>query len=218
VIKRSAYEKGAFESNQISIPRFEVGGLVPAGVRVGRTRTRTRSQRHEKRNKKIRHGRLKKRIDALERMRARRSYEGGNSAMTGFDPRTNICKFTTYFFEGVDLDPALTAGHTINFGGIINVYYSATTTKVPVVQLYYTAPFVRLSFTQFQTRQVDEFVCDVLRGPGCMDELGDQAEQGLTKQVSLYLSSTISSARNTDNTNIIWSTRRYDTIQVQHRS
>ena len=41
---------------------------------------------------------------------------------------------------GVDLDPALTAGNTINFGGIFNAYYSATTNKVPVVQLYYTAP------------------------------------------------------------------------------
>ena len=33
---------------------------------------------------------------------ARRNYEGGSSEMTGFDPTTNICKFTTYFFEGLD--------------------------------------------------------------------------------------------------------------------
>ena len=83
--------------------------------------------------------------------------------MTGFDPTTNICKFTTYFFEGLDLDPAMTAGNTINLGGIINAYYSAATNKVTTVHVYYTAPYLEEFFTQLQTRQGDEFVCDVLQ-------------------------------------------------------
>ena len=113
---------------------------------------------------------------------ARRNYEGGNSAMTGFDPTTNICKFTKYFFGGLDLDPAMTAGNTINTGGIINAYYSAATNKVTTVHVYYTAPYLEEFFTQLQTRQVDDFVCDVLLGQGCLTELGDQAKPGLTKQ------------------------------------
>ena len=117
-------------------------------------------------------------------IRAKRSYER-NSEMTDFDPTTNICKFTTYFFEALDLNPAFTAGDTINFGGIINTYYSATTSKIPTVHLYYTETILELTFMQLQTRQVDEFVCDTLLGPGCMDKLGDQAEQGLTKRKCL---------------------------------
>ena len=51
------------------------------------------------------------------------------------------------------------------------------------MDLYMTAPFTEAVLTtQLQTRQVDEFVCDVLLGSVCMDELGDQAEQGLTKR------------------------------------
>ena len=100
---------------------------------------------------------------------------------TGFDPKTNICKFTTYFIQGTDFEPVLTSGNTLNYGAITHTYYSAVTNKVPVVQVYYTEPFLEAFFTQLQTRQVNDFVCDVLLGPGCMAELGDQAERGLTK-------------------------------------
>ena len=114
-------------------------------------------------------------------IQAKREY-AEESAMTGFDPTTNICKFTKYIFEGFDLDPAQTAGNTINYGYIINTYYSVVTNKVPTMDLYMTAPFTEAVFTQLQTCQVDEFVCDVLLGPAYMDELGDQAEHGLTKR------------------------------------
>ena len=117
-------------------------------------------------------------------IQAKREYVE-ESEMTGFDPKTNICKFTTYIIEGFDLDPALTTGATITYGYITNTYYSAVTNKVPTVDLYMTAPFTEAAFTQLQTRQGDEFVCDVLLGPGCMNELGDQAEQGLTKRECL---------------------------------
>jgi len=117
-------------------------------------------------------------------IQARRNY-AGESAMTGFDPMTNICKFTTYFIEGVDFDPALTPGNTVNFGGILHSYYSAVTNKISTIHVYYTAPLTLVFFTQLQTKRVDDFVCDVLLGQGCLAELGDQAERGLTKHKCL---------------------------------
>ena len=68
--------------------------------------------------------------------------------MTGFDPETHICKFTTYIVNGFDFNPALTDGHTITHGYIINTYYSAATNKVPTVHLYFTAPFNEAAFLQ----------------------------------------------------------------------
>jgi len=117
-------------------------------------------------------------------IQAKREYVQ-ETTMTGFDPTTNICKFTTYIVNGFDFNPALTAGSTITHGYIINTHYSAATNKVPTVHLYFTAPFTEAAFMQLQTRKVDEFVCEILLGPVCMEELGDQAEQGLTKQKCL---------------------------------
>ena len=104
---------------------------------------------------------------------------------SGFDPITNICKFTTYVINGFDFEPGLTSGNTLNYGAIVHTYYSAVTNKIPVVQVFYTVPMLMSFFKQLQTRQVDNFVCDVLLGPGCTAELGDQAEPGLTKRKCL---------------------------------
>ena len=81
-----------------------------------------------------------------------------------------------YIFEGFHLDPALTAGNTIiNYGYI---FYQQS----PHHGSLYDRAVYRGS-TYLITNPSGWWVfCDVLLGPACMDELGDQAKQGLTKR------------------------------------
>jgi len=111
----------------------------------------------------------------------RRNY-ATDVVVTGFDPVTGICKFSIYSISGADLNPEFTSGDTVNFGAIVTLYYSIPKSKVGTIYVFYSTAFLEGFFSRLRTDETDDFICDTLLSPTCLNALGDNAEVGLTKQ------------------------------------
>jgi len=120
--------------------------------------------------------------DAISPYVAARKVYDNQVDLAGYDPTTGICKFSSYSVSGVDFDPNMTNGDTLNYGVIVNIYYSIPTNKVEQAHVFYTPEAIEAVFTRFRTDRVDDFICDTLLSSSCLDALGDSAEEGLTKQ------------------------------------
>jgi len=91
------------------------------------------------------------------------------SALTGFDADTGICKFGVYSLQTLTFNDAITDGGTLSYGALQNVYYSIPAVKIAKIDVYYSTELLGEFFGRLNTPNVAKFICDVLTGPSCQD-------------------------------------------------
>jgi len=99
----------------------------------------------------------------------------------GFDPLTGICKFTRYHVSGFQLNSSLTTGNLVTTGWFASLFYSIPTKKISKIDVFMTPNSLRDYFSQLDTGNALEFICDTLTGPSCSSALGKATEQGLSR-------------------------------------
>ena len=93
------------------------------------------------------------------------------NTMSGFDSIDGVCTFLIYSTQGTRFDDNLTKGGLISYGAIQKIYYSIPQNKVTIIHGYYSEAYISAYFGSLDTDENLEYICDVLTGPSCVDEL-----------------------------------------------
>jgi len=92
--------------------------------------------------------------------------------LTGFDPFTGTCVFSSYALASVIMEEKLTKGDTFNTGSITKVFYSIPTNNIPVVHIYLPPQSMIGLNEQLDTDEARALVCSILTNPTCEAALG----------------------------------------------
>ena len=63
----------------------------------------------------------------------------------------------------------ITNGETWNYGVMYTAFYSIPKNNVPSIHVYYPTDFLEAFFTNLDTEEVRNFLCDVLTGSDCVN-------------------------------------------------